>query len=295
MTTTAREQPDVFAPPSAPAGVPVWKENCLNCDSTLAGPFCAQCGQRAAPPHASLKELGGEAFAEFSGWDGKFASTIKLLMLKPGELTRQFLDGRRARFISPVRLYLSASVIFFLIAMRTPSSQLHITYAAPSSASQSVKRDLAEADTAFAPAVIRPLIRQVARNKTALVANVIEALPNGLFALLPVFAALLLLFYRGRHFAEHLYFAIHVHAFMFVALDVVVILQRIVPSATFSLVLVTASMLWIPIYVHLALRRVYGGSQLSTFAKEVGLSALYTIASLPMIVILAMWVAWRMP
>jgi hypothetical protein len=295
MTMTARHQQDVLAPPSQPAAAPTWKEQCLNCDRLLVGPFCAHCGQRAAPPHASLKQLGGEAFAEFSGWDGKFASTLKLLMFKPGELTRQFLAGRRARFISPVRLYLSASVIFFLIAMRTPASNLRVTFAPPAGGVESTKRDLTEADTAFAPALIRPLIRQVARNKTALIANVIEALPNGLFALLPVFAALLLVFYRGRHFAEHLYFAIHVHAFMFVALDIVVILQRIVSSAAASLALPVIAMLWIPIYVHLALRRVYGGSQLSTLMKETGLGALYTIASLPMIVILAMWVAWRMP
>jgi hypothetical protein len=134
----------------------------------------------------------------------------------------------------------------------------------------------------------------VATNPTALVAGVVDAVPRGLCALLPVFAGILMLFYRGRKFPEHLYFAIHVHAFMFIVLDVVMSLQRIVSNAVFSLVMLLIPTLWIPIYMHLALVRVYGGSQGRTLMKEVGISALYAAASLPMIVILAIWVSWRM-
>jgi hypothetical protein len=81
---------------------------------------------------------------------------------------------------------------------------------------------------------------------------------------------------------------------MFVALDTVMVLQRVFRSSTFSLIAVVIAGLWIPVYVHLALVRVYGGSQLVTLLKELGISVLYVLASLPMIMILAMYVAWSM-
>src|SRR5205085_1191482 len=66
------------------------------------------------------RELAGDAFAELSGWDGKFVATFRTLFRKPGELTRQFIDGRRVAFIAPVRLYLTVSLMYFLAAAAAP-------------------------------------------------------------------------------------------------------------------------------------------------------------------------------
>ena len=52
---------------------------CLNCQSPLMGPFCASCGQRDVPPYPTVRELAVDAFWELSGWDGRFASTVKAL------------------------------------------------------------------------------------------------------------------------------------------------------------------------------------------------------------------------
>src|SRR5437763_7136925 len=87
-----------------------WRVKCLNCGATLAGPFCAECGQRAIPPYPSVRDLMVDAFWELSGWDGRFASTVRALLRRPGLLTLEFLNGRRARYLSPVRLYLMASL-----------------------------------------------------------------------------------------------------------------------------------------------------------------------------------------
>src|SRR5215475_3899501 len=95
-------------------------QSCLNCGEPLHGAFCSQCGQRVVPPRPSMRELLGEAFAEFSGWDGKLANTLRLLITKPGQLTLDFLDGRRVRYITPLRLYFSVSLIYFLLAVAAP-------------------------------------------------------------------------------------------------------------------------------------------------------------------------------
>ncbi len=97
---------------------------CLNCGAPLAGAFCAACGQRDVPPYPSVRELAAEAISEFSGWDGRLASSVRALILRPGLLTHEFLEGRRARYISPLRLYLTASLIYFVLAAAAPNVKL---------------------------------------------------------------------------------------------------------------------------------------------------------------------------
>jgi len=206
-----------------------WRTTCLNCGSALSGSFCSECGQRAAPPHPSLRELGGEAFAELSGWDGKVAETVRALLRKPGKLTIEFLEGRRARYLSPLRLYLMCSVIYFLIAAAGPTnlrSSIVITPGGP--IEKGSRQTIVDADKAAgltaeeraqiasmidkSPSLLQPLMRRVSSDAKAFQNEMFASLPKALFALLPVFAGILTLFYRKRRFAEHLYFALHLHA-----------------------------------------------------------------------------------
>jgi len=304
--STATQPPTIPLDASAAPAASSWRVNCLNCGSRLSGPFCSECGQRAVPPHPKLHELFGEAVAEFSGWDGKFAETLKLLVRRPGQLTLEFLSGRRARFISPLRLYLTSSVVFFLLATAVPIAKTTFIGVRPPPISvqkdNGPKQDpvditpeeraemLRQLDSS--PRYLRPLIRQALKDPKQLEANILEAMPKALFALLPVFALILSLFYRGRRFADHLYFAIHLHAFVFVAL-ILNDLVKFTRVLTLSVVCGLVVFLWLPVYAHLALRRVYGGSQLSTLAKELGISILYAFASIPAIVLLVVWVAAR--
>ncbi len=295
------------APEKLSSSAPDWTTTCLNCGAGLTGPFCAECGQRAAPPHPTLRELGGEAFAELSGWDGKVAETMRALLRKPGKLTREFLEGRRARYVSPLRLYLTCSVIYFLVAASAPPrfrSSIVVTPGASVAIGQS--RNVADAQKGSAvtdedrreiermvnkaPRIIRPLMRRVSNDSEGFQAEMLAAMPKALFALLPVFAAILTIFFRKRHFAEHLYFAFHLHAFIFVAMSFSTAV-RYLHWQTGEIIVGILVLLWIPIYAHLSFRRVYGESAGRTIAKEIGIGALYVAASLPAIVLLAIWVA----
>ena len=86
---------------------------CLNCGAPLNGPFCSACGQRAVPPHPTTKELVGDAYDELVGWDGKFAKTLRLLLVHPGALTRAVIEGQRNSYVRSVRLYLLCSILYF--------------------------------------------------------------------------------------------------------------------------------------------------------------------------------------
>ncbi len=85
---------------------------CLNCSANLLGPYCAQCGQRAHV-HRTLAAFGHDLLHGVLHFEGKFWRTLPLLALKPGQLTRRYIDGQRARYISPIALFLFVVFITF--------------------------------------------------------------------------------------------------------------------------------------------------------------------------------------
>lgn len=305
---------NTLAPPTQAA-----RKGCLNCGSVLEGPFCSMCGQRDIPPYPSVRELAIDAFWELSGWDGRFAATVRALVRHPGLLTREFLEGRRARYLSPLRLYLMASLVYFVLAAAAPNPRsspagvevggltIGVTTApgpttrAPQrvatamhtaleqrQALASAQRRAALQDIDRAPAVMRPIMRRAVEDPTGFRRGMVDALPRMLFVLLPVFAAIVALFYRRLKYPEHLYFAIHLHAFIFIALAVAVAARF---TGVPALVRITGALaaLSIPVYATLACRRLYGGSLVVTLAKEVGIAAIYGLVSLVALV-LTIWV-----
>ena len=70
---------------------------CLNCGDELRGHFCAACGQRSVPANPTVAEFAGDVWQELSGYDGRIAATFRNL-LRPGRLTVDYLQGRRARY-----------------------------------------------------------------------------------------------------------------------------------------------------------------------------------------------------
>jgi hypothetical protein len=103
-----------------PAGAP---PRCLNCDTELCGRFCAQCGQDAHRHVLSLRHTLGEVLEEVSQADARVWRTLKLLALRPGELTCEFLRGRRASYTPPLRLYIALSLLVFLVALLPEGSE----------------------------------------------------------------------------------------------------------------------------------------------------------------------------
>jgi hypothetical protein len=89
---------------------------CLNCDTEQHGEYCGRCGQRAQDPDPTLRELVGDAWDAFVNVDGKVLASLTLLLRRPGVLTTEYLRGRRARYLSPLRLYLLCSVTYFLVS-----------------------------------------------------------------------------------------------------------------------------------------------------------------------------------
>ncbi len=102
--------------------------DCLNCGAQLRGQYCGTCGQRARSRLISLWELISDAFGDLFEIDSRIWRTLIPLIAKPGQLTRDYLRGRRARYMPPFRTYLVLSLIFFVVAFFDPSENLGLLF-----------------------------------------------------------------------------------------------------------------------------------------------------------------------
>ncbi|MRW92348.1 DUF3667 domain-containing protein [Duganella sp. FT80W] len=90
-------------------------ENCANCETPLGGHYCSNCGQEAVLHHASTREFLHEFVGHYVALEGKLWGSLARLMFRPGLLTNEYIRGRRVRFVQPLRLYLSFSLLFFAL------------------------------------------------------------------------------------------------------------------------------------------------------------------------------------
>lgn len=85
---------------------------CLNCSALLEGPYCRQCGQKAQV-HRSVGAILHDIIHGVLHLDGKFWRTLPLLAWRPGELTRRYAHGERAKFVSPMAMFLFSIFLMF--------------------------------------------------------------------------------------------------------------------------------------------------------------------------------------
>ena len=304
--TFRRPTEPLAPPPAVPAPVPpVVGRTCANCGRTVDENFCPRCGQETHDLHRSIGGIVAEFLDAFAGWDSKVPMSIGLLVCHPGALTIEFLAGRRVAYLRPLRLYLTMSVLFFLSIgfVRTSSSSTNVGGAvirlderrdaatpAKGDALQDgselkafTERRAGETGPGITPWFkhrmkegLRAVMRLPAEQRAhALQAAFFSKIGNAVFVLLPIFAAILRLLYRRApiYFAEHFVFALHVHAFAMFGLMVLHLLSAI---ATPRFAWLTAvAQVWLPVYLFMAMRRVYGGSRGRTAVKFVALTATY--------------------
>ena len=258
---------------------------CRNCEAELHGRFCSSCGQRVPSANLGLHDFAHDAIHEFLHVDGKLFQTMRLLLFAPGQLTRDFVEGRRARHISPIRLYLLWSVICFaVVAWAGILSEAKVSLS-PSAAVTAAKEG---PESNSLEARLARGVDKAKADPKRMGESLVHALPKAMFLLMPVFALLVFAFYRKtqRFYVPHLYFSIHVHAFAFCLLSVCVLL-----GASGVAVLKLASLLMLLMvvpYFLFALRKVYGGSWAWAVAKGGAMvMAYFLLLNVTVLVVLA--------
>ena len=94
------------------------EKNCLNCGAALAGPYCHACGQKAHV-HRTLSAFWHDILHSVFHFEGKIWRTLPMLALHPGVLTRRYIEGERASFVSPIALFLFSAFLMFAVAGMT--------------------------------------------------------------------------------------------------------------------------------------------------------------------------------
>ena len=87
--------------------------SCLNCGEPGVTRFCPQCGQKRSEHLPSVVEMVHEVLGTLFAYDGKLWRTLRILILKPGQLTLEYVDGRRAAYVGPFQLFLWLQAIAF--------------------------------------------------------------------------------------------------------------------------------------------------------------------------------------
>ncbi|MFL6750449.1 MAG: DUF3667 domain-containing protein [Sphingomicrobium sp.] len=117
------------------------ERSCLNCGAPLTGPYCAVCGQKSHV-HRSLRGFFQDFVQGLFNFEGKIWRTLPMLALKPGEMTRRYIAGERARYVSPVALYLFT--VFATFAVLNFTGALDATGKTPKQVESGLKIGLAE-------------------------------------------------------------------------------------------------------------------------------------------------------
>lgn len=256
---------------------PLARGHCHNCGAAVSGKFCPECGQETTLHVASAREFLHEFIGHYVALEGKLWKTLALLVFRPGMLTAEYIAGRRARYVQPLRIYLTLSILFFALLKYGPSELIKADapFASPSAQSAPapdtvhVSTRLGTVNPAWEAKVLKigamPHEQVVALIKTTFFAYV----PYAMFCIMPLFALYLKLLYlrAGRRYGEHMLFALHANAFAFLLLGLI----WVVPATWIG----TALFAWLAAYLPFAMRRVYGGGKLATVARWIVLMAAY--------------------
>jgi hypothetical protein len=267
--------------PTPPALPPTPLSACANCGAPLYGKYCYACGQ---PVEGLVRHFGsvlGDVADSLLNIDARIAKTLLPLYFRPGKLTLDYFEGKRARYVTPFRrVFFLASIAFFAIqlslrarwlpgfandwlndSIENARGNLHHMNSGNSAEAKSAALRLMEGTFAVAPQV--------------------------LFVLLPVFALLLKVFYifKRRLYMEHLIVSMHSHAFIMLSLLVMVALDllrsSVVPHAAWLGIplgaLHAATWAWLLAYLLIMQKRIYRQGWPMTVLKYCCIGFCYSI------------------
>lgn len=295
--------------PAPQAALPVASPtSCPNCGAAFAQPcpkYCGECGQESNLRAPSLLEFIQQLGGAYISTEGALWRTLWRLLLLPGQLTLEYLAGRRRRYVLPLRIYLTISVLALLTLRLVTSEKIEAETPKLDKPGSSNFIEIDKGDRTniqigglggfqagmkdgvfFCEKLPASMCKRLERRLTLdpvslskemlqLTERALNNLGATMFVLLPCFAIWLkLLFWdKGLHYTEHMIFALHLHAFWFAMM-----LALMVDWTPLSTVAIGGAVL----YPLIAIQRVYRTRWWSTLLRAFVL-AIFNISSIALV------------
>lgn len=274
-------------------------QHCLNCQQPLQGEYCHKCGQHHKIYVRSIFAVLGDLMGELGHWDSRFYRTLRGLFFKPGFLTLEFMRGRHASYVPPLRLYFFMSLVAFVIFSASIDVELMANVGntddstSPNAEQVVIPPAQAQMDIPFMAEEdkqrLNERLRYLTANPDEFVQRLIQLTPQMMLVMLPFWALFLKLIYafRGRFYLEHLTVALHTHSFILLSLLIAVVvaestswLTTVTQFTVFNSLgdaIDTAIFTWIAAYLLLTQKNFYQQTWPITVVKFLLSGLAYTI------------------
>jgi hypothetical protein len=297
LTPLTSRPPEPAAPPVSPAvSAGAAQISCANCRAPLVGHFCSQCGApRLEERPLTVHRFVGDLWNEVTSIDSGTVRTMRALFLKPGQLTREYLDGRTRWYLSPLRVFLLTIALYLFahsalgLQQQEEESLRKASVKARWGIAVSKLKAAAAQKASGKPTPAKPLSGKAAEKKriqretlNSMASTVTSAEGSAvsnqwlqLINPLAIAGVLALIFRRKRRsYAEHVVHALHLMSFVAI-LDIAANLVEIVHGDAHHTFDICFVLFWVVLarYFYLSAQRVYGDSARRT-AVDSGLFAI---------------------
>lgn len=233
------------------------QHTCKNCQTELQGEYCHRCGQQDKQYMRSIFAVVGDLFGEIGHWDSRFYRTLRGLFFSPGFLSLEFVRGRHASYVPPLRLYFFISLISFMVF----TSFIHFEIKPPTAAERQQVLETQQQVQEALPDDVKPYVdvedgkisgprvslddtdipflneaeqkqleqklKYLMQNPAQFTQKLVSMTPQMMLLMLPFWALFLKLIYLfgHRYYLEHLTVALHTHAFMLLTLMLITLID----------------------------------------------------------------------
>jgi hypothetical protein len=245
---------------------------CASCGQPSEGRYCPACGEERLDPHKLTVRyfVSHTLVSELADLDGKIWRTLRLLLFRPAFLALEYSAGRRKRYVQPLRVLLTAMIVYALstqggmgFTIGIPQSEIKLTTVpAPFPAGKSIGGTLYQIDRFD---VLQRMYEEKEGPVERTPADVQQRFGGMLnaaatlltFISIVLLAAVLYASFHGRRplFVEHVVFSMHYFSFVLISLLPVVFAMKL--KLTLALPLLLVFQLWQLTYFAVSIRRFY--------------------------------------
>ncbi|WP_161634367.1 DUF3667 domain-containing protein [Aquimarina pacifica] len=265
--------------------------HCKNCHTQLNGNYCHHCGQSTndfqKPIRYLISEFAGNVFA----FDTRFFKSIRSLLIKPGQYTFNFIQGRRVQYVPPFRFFVFTSFFFFFVLSIFLKNNIDLTKEKTEEIKTTINEKLKVNDikndvvdinlyeeNVEEAKQVKEMVIAIINNPTIYMDRLLNFLSWSVFFLIPIYAFLLWLFFRKtqRYYFSHLILAINQHSFIFLFSAFLILIKLILPTRDYH---PENYLFWLlPIYVYLGYLRLYNRNWFGSIFKSIAILFIYMIS-----------------